>query len=49
MKFECTGCKETKCCDNYMEQVITEEYEGLTTNIQRNEGDDKAFKSNLTN
>tara|TARA_R110000744_G_scaffold202061_5_gene321058 strand:- start:412 stop:621 length:210 start_codon:yes stop_codon:yes gene_type:complete len=42
-------CKDAKCCEEYMEQVITKEYEGLTTNIQRNEGDDSAFKSNLSN
>ncbi len=31
-----------------MDQVITEEYEGLP-DIQRNEGGDSAFKSNLSN
>jgi hypothetical protein len=42
-------CKEAKCkCGTYMDQVITEEYEGLP-DIQRNEGGDSAFKSNLSN
>ena len=30
-------------------QVMTEEYEGLTVNLHRNEGTDSAFKSNLSN
>jgi len=42
-------CKDAKCCEEYMEQVMTEEYDGLTTNIQRNEGTDGIFKSGLTN
>tara|TARA_B110000967_G_C18889879_1_gene566569 strand:- start:1532 stop:1741 length:210 start_codon:yes stop_codon:yes gene_type:complete len=42
-------CKDAKCCDEYMEQVMTEEYQGLTTNIQRNEGTDGIFKSGLSN
>jgi hypothetical protein len=42
-------CKDAKCCDEYMEQVMTDEYKGMTTNIQRNEGGDGPFKSNLSN
>tara|TARA_R110002167_G_scaffold353239_1_gene566438 strand:- start:412 stop:621 length:210 start_codon:yes stop_codon:yes gene_type:complete len=42
-------CKDAKCCEEYMEQVMTEEYDGLTTNIQRNEGTDGIFKSGLSN
>tara|TARA_R110000751_G_C13660231_1_gene469074 strand:- start:20 stop:229 length:210 start_codon:yes stop_codon:yes gene_type:complete len=42
-------CKDAKCCDEYMDQVMTDEYAGLTTNIHRNEGNDSAFKSNLSN
>jgi hypothetical protein len=42
-------CKDAKCCDEYMDQVMTEEYVELTTNIHRNEGGDSAFKSNLSN
>tara|TARA_Y100001938_G_C8001780_1_gene385107 strand:- start:295 stop:507 length:213 start_codon:yes stop_codon:yes gene_type:complete len=42
-------CKEAKCkCGEWMDQVITEEYNGLP-DIQRNEGSDGAFKRNLTN
>ena len=42
-------CKDAKCCEEYMEQVMTQEYDGLTTNIQRNEGTDGIFKSGLSN
>jgi len=42
-------CKDAECCNDYMEQVMTEEYEGLTVNLHRNEGTDSAFKSNLSN
>lgn len=42
-------CKDAKCCDKYMEQVITDEYAEMTTNIHRNEGGDSPFKSNLSN
>ena len=42
-------CKDAKCCDEYMEQVMTEEYEGLTTNIQRNESNERAFQADSTN
>jgi len=42
-------CKEAKCkCGLYMDQVMTEEYQGLP-GIHRNEGNDSAFKSNLSN
>jgi hypothetical protein len=42
-------CKDAYCCEEYMEQVMTEEYVELTTNIHRNEGNDSSFKSNLSN
>ena len=29
-------CKEAICCDNYMDQIITDEYEGMPE-IKRNE------------
>jgi len=29
-------CKEAVCCDDYMEQIITDEYEGMPE-IKRNE------------
>lgn len=41
-------CKDAKCCEEYMEQVISEEYEGMP-DVHRNEGNDGIFKSNLSN
>ena len=41
-------CKDAKCCKEYMEQLITDEYEGMP-DVHRNEGNDGIFKSNLSN
>ena len=41
-------CKDAKCCEEYMEQIISEEYEGMP-DVHRNEGNDGIFKSNLSN
>ena len=49
VKFIAVGselvCKDSYCCNNYMEQVITDEYKGMPE-IQRPESDMNHQKSN---